>query len=968
MRRLFAVGLALWLAVAGLLALPSLPAQAQSEPVLGDAPYLQDGAVIAASGTDIVTAASVPAVDISSRAASASFYFSYYTAQPAIGWTGSQASCNAGTTSAEFKAAVIDRIAFYRAMAGVPSSIGLAATSSAADQQAALMFSRNNSLTHNPPSDWACYTETGANAARNSNIALGAYGVSAIDAYMRDAGGNNTAAGHRRWVLYPQTQSFGTGDVPSAGSYMSANALWAWDANVSGPRPSTRDGFVAWPPAGYVPHQIVFPRWSFSWPGANFGSASVSVKVDGSSVPVSIDSRTDNGYGENTIVFQPSSSGWLNGGADTTYTVTISGVSAGGQTRTFTYDVTVFDPGTSGSGTTPTRTPTPASSGFAPGDSFITTNRVNLRSGPSTSTTSLGVLPTGTIGTITGAPTASGGYSWYPVLVSGLGSGWIAGDYLGRASVTATPTPGRTATPSRTPTPSATSVPPTQTRTATPTATKAPPTQTRTPTLIPGGYAPGDFFRTTANLNMRSGPSTSASAVAILPNGSTGQVTGAPVLANGYTWYPVAVNGIGSGWAAGEYFSHVASQATQTPTRTPTRTPIPAATATRAPGSFLSGDIVRSTAAVNFRTGPGTGYDVRSVVPSGSLATVTGDPVNANGYTWYPVTISGAGSGWLASAYLTLVSAGNPPPTQTAVPSGDPRIGSTVYTTANLNIRSGPGTGFSVVGVASRGTAATITAAPVRVGSVDWFPLDVPAIGYGWASGTYLSTSPTVQGPQLPAVSSSEEEPAILDTPTPTASPPPAETPTVVDQITTTPTPTESMESTASAESPPDEDLSEPATPIAEPTESATEEPPTETAPEESLTEVAPAWLPIERVQRSPDSQPGQVLVDADPSTVWFANGAGQPLAMFVLDLGENRAFSQVRWLPGDAGISGTLYLSISDDGEQWFDLDPTLAVSSADGWLVLEAPTSARYVRFVFVNDTGAEWLGGIADVRIMP
>jgi len=41
MRRLFAVGLAIWLVFAGLLALPWVPAQAQSEPVLGDAPYLQ---------------------------------------------------------------------------------------------------------------------------------------------------------------------------------------------------------------------------------------------------------------------------------------------------------------------------------------------------------------------------------------------------------------------------------------------------------------------------------------------------------------------------------------------------------------------------------------------------------------------------------------------------------------------------------------------------------------------------------------------------------------------------------------------------------------------------------------------------------------------------------------------------------------------------------------------------------------
>ena len=385
---------------------------AQDGATLGDAPYLENGAVVAASGDDIVTAASVPAVDISSRSASANFYFSYYTGQPAINWTGSQTSCTAGTTSAAFKSAVIDRVAFYRAMAGVPSAIGLAATSSAANQQAALMFSRNNQISHTPPSSWACYTSTGAQAAGSSNIALGAYGVGAIDAYMKDAGGNNTAAGHRRWILFPQTQSFGTGDVPSVGSYASANSLWVWDSNVDGPRPATRDGFVAWPPQGYVPYQVVYPRWTFSYPGAGFGSASVTVTLNGSNVPVSIDSTSATGYGENTIVFRPNglgdNSAWPNPGTDKTYTVRISGVSVSGASRTFTYSVTIFDPSTGAPQNTPTRTPTRTPTGapgtgtttptatpggYAPGDLFMATTSLSLRSAPSTSAARIAVLP-----------------------------------------------------------------------------------------------------------------------------------------------------------------------------------------------------------------------------------------------------------------------------------------------------------------------------------------------------------------------------------------------------------------------------------------------------------------------------------------------------------------------------------------------------------------------------------------------
>ncbi|MCA9861045.1 MAG: discoidin domain-containing protein, partial [Thermomicrobiales bacterium] len=119
---------------------------------------------------------------------------------------------------------------------------------------------------------------------------------------------------------------------------------------------------------------------------------------------------------------------------------------------------------------------------------------------------------------------------------------------------------------------------------------------------------------------------------------------------------------------------------------------------------------------------------------------------------------------------------------------------------------------------------------------------------------------------------------------------------------------------------------------------------------------------------RSPNSDVGQVLVDQDQTTTWYAEGLGQPLAMFVLDMGQETAFSQITWLTGPNGLSGTIYLAVSSDGENWVDLDPTAAYLDAGGWSVLDTQMSARYIRFVFVNDAGAEWLGGISEVRIMP
>src|SRR6185312_8522029 len=120
-------------------------------------------------------------------------------------------------------------------------------------------------------------TSAGASAAANSNLALGSFGPDSITGYINDFGANNTEAGHRRWLLYPQTQTMGTGDIPAGNGFTNANATWVLDGNYGTARPATRDGFVAWPPPGYVPYPVVFARWSFAYPNADFSTATVAV-------------------------------------------------------------------------------------------------------------------------------------------------------------------------------------------------------------------------------------------------------------------------------------------------------------------------------------------------------------------------------------------------------------------------------------------------------------------------------------------------------------------------------------------------------------------------------------------------------------------------------------------------------------------------------------------------------------------
>ena len=285
-------------------------------------------------------------------------------------WSGNYDSGNSGTVSDDWLEATRVRVNFYRAMGGMEDNIVFDPVLNAACQDSALMMSANNALSHFPPSNWLWYTQDGYNAANNGNIAIGSVGADAIDGYMADTGANNAQVGHRRWILFPQADVMGSGDVPGNFSndppLNSANTLWVIP-NPVGARPATRDTFVAWPPKGHVPAPLVWARWSFSYPGANFNSATVTMQSGGQSIPLVVQHRgSGSGYPENTIVWVPNNMNtntratWPTPDADETVNVTLNNVVINGQAQSFNYAVTIFDPATAGPAEFPTSLTHPA--------------------------------------------------------------------------------------------------------------------------------------------------------------------------------------------------------------------------------------------------------------------------------------------------------------------------------------------------------------------------------------------------------------------------------------------------------------------------------------------------------------------------------------------------------------------------------------------------------------------------------
>lgn len=279
------------------------------------------------------------AVDTSSRSAVNQAYWAKFAPKLSlpIGWLGgSILGCLPGLSSLTSNNATLSALNFVRSLAGL-APVKFSSTLNASAQRAALIMDANDSLSHSPSSNWRCWTRTGASSAGKSNLAMAWPTLKSgqiIDLYMDDKGANNTAVGHRRWILNPFSTVMGTGSTSTA------NAL-----TVIGPTSSTRPNprYVSWPTRGYFPSTMEpAGRWSLSagLKSINFRYAKVRVYRNGTQVPARKYAVHD-GYAQPTMVWQLGSSVPRTGN----FKVVVSGIRRAGVTlRPYVYRTHLFTP------------------------------------------------------------------------------------------------------------------------------------------------------------------------------------------------------------------------------------------------------------------------------------------------------------------------------------------------------------------------------------------------------------------------------------------------------------------------------------------------------------------------------------------------------------------------------------------------------------------------------------------------
>ncbi len=295
-------------------------------------------------------------------------------------------------------------------------------------------------------------------------------------------------------------------------------------------------------------------------------------------------------------------------------------------------------------------------------------------------------------------------------------------------------------------------------------ATEAPPMTTSEPALGPEGPvavaptpAPGTPSATmSVNTAVRSGPGTSYPVYGYALGGRATQLIG--VSEDGQWWViSIPVVSQGQGWVTA---ANVTAAGAENVPVVPTP-PLPPVIDIDNPGP----DDPQATAkdAVYVRGGPGTDYPAYGIAAAGDNGFVLGVSEDGN---WWAVRISptlvGAGYGWVAKDWVEtkntdsvpVIQAPVTPPVVAPPPpaEGVPSATAIEY----INIRSGPGTNYEVLGVAAPGASAEVigTSADGK-----WWQVKVPAtlsitetawVSADWVIAANTAGVPVVEAPPPP--------------------------------------------------------------------------------------------------------------------------------------------------------------------------------------------------------------------------
>jgi uncharacterized protein YgiM (DUF1202 family) len=382
---------------------------------------------------------------------------------------------------------------------------------------------------------------------------------------------------------------------------------------------------------------------------------------------------------------------------------------------------------------------------------------VLLRETPSFDAAVLLSLSEGTPADILDSPVYSDdGVAWQPVSVDGM-TGYVVAGYLIDGGQAAAPPDVVELAQEAAPL----TVAP-ETATAEPQAVETAPAESLPAPAASPSEVPANPV-TTADLNLRAGPSFGDSVLMVIPAGAALAPTGEWSQGFAGVTYEGNYGWVDSGWlAASEPGVDTAPQpaaATKDVTLLQEVAPAPVTTAEPAPTkdaalvgdlSAVPGETAYATDVVNLRAGSSESSEVLRVLPRGGAVTITGEPNNGWTPVWYNGT-TGYISANLLSAFTTTPQTTTAPvslaqetaPIAAPLVAADPAVESgsgelAATTLSDVNLRGAPETAAPIMGTIPAGATLTALAGPEQGFYQVQYGQQI-----GWVSAEFLQVSAT---------------------------------------------------------------------------------------------------------------------------------------------------------------------------------------------------------------------------------
>ncbi|CEN93325.1 SH3 domain-containing protein [Paraclostridium sordellii] len=220
-----------------------------------------------------------------------------------------------------------------------------------------------------------------------------------------------------------------------------------------------------------------------------------------------------------------------------------------------------------------------------------------------------------------------------------------------------------------------------------------------------------------SELNVRTGPSTNYSIISQVRNGDILNIVAKDSSTN---WLKIQFKDGTTGWVSGKYVKSTKDNSIVDKDKFSNNSNIETA----------SGSVEVNASELNVRSGPGTNYPAITQVKIYDTLDVVAKNID-NG--WLKIQLKNGSTGWISGRYVTIATNDTVNITNKDIHVAD---GPAQVTVSELNVRSGPGTNYSVISQVKKGNILAVIAVNT---SNNWLKIQFKDGTTGWVSGKYVT-------------------------------------------------------------------------------------------------------------------------------------------------------------------------------------------------------------------------------------